>query len=484
MKLRYIYLLAVAVSLFSCKPEMKDGFLPNSGSADFSTYVAVGNSLTAGYADGALYHSGQQNGWANILAKQLQEVGGGEFVQPVVNSEQGVLPGKLTLAEINGALLPVPAQDGELEGFYPPVGYAVNNLGVPGAKVGHLLANGFGNIQNVALGLANPYFVRFASSPDVSVVEQAVSMQPTFFSLWIGNNDVLGYAGSGGVGDAITPEAQFSVYYTALTQSLASTGAKGVLANIPSVTSAAFFNTIPPNALVVDAATAAQLNGGIASVETQINAILEQAGLPHYSYGITFTPGANGFLIQDNDFPYKDLLNAIADTSSSPVTRMLLHQVQFRQIDAAGGELLTLKTPQDSLAMGMGSFMTLGEGLPPMPFGIPDVYVLDKNELANIHTAISSYNSIIKNIADQNGWAFVDINAKFNEMKDGVTVDGVDLDAEYVTGGIFGLDGIHLTPRGNAAVANFFVEAINEKYGAQISTVNVAEYPAVDFPNE
>jgi len=484
MKFKYIYIIAIALSLFSCKPEMKDGFLPTSGSVDFSNYVAIGNSLTAGYADGALYHSGQQYGWANLLATQLKEVGGGDFVLPVVNSEQGVLPGKLKLAVVNGQLAPIPAQDGELEGFYPPVGYAVNNLGVPGAKVAHLLAPGFGNVENVALGLANPYFVRFASSPDISVIEQAVGMQPSFFSLWIGNNDVLGYAGSGGVGDFITPEDQFTAYYNALAQALLQTGAKGVLANIPSVTSAAFFNTVPPNALVIDDATATQLNFGIASVEAQLNEILAGAGLPAYSYGINFSAGANGFLIQDNDFLYKDLLNAIADTASSPVTKIMLHQIQFRQIDAAGGELLTLRTPQDSLAIGMGSFMTLFEGLPPMPFGIPDVYVLDKNELTNINTAISAYNAIIKNVAEQYDWAFVDINAKFNEMKDGVVIDGVDLDAEYVTGGIFSLDGIHLTPRGNAAVTNFFIEAINSKYGSSISTVNVSDYQAVEFPND
>jgi hypothetical protein len=35
-----------------------------------------------------------------------------------------------------------------------------------------------------------------------------MSQKPTFFSLWIGNNDVLGYATTGGDGtDPITPSA-------------------------------------------------------------------------------------------------------------------------------------------------------------------------------------------------------------------------------------------------------------------------------------
>lgn len=357
----------------------------------------------------------------------------------------------------------------------------IHNLGVPGAKVGHLLASGYGNIANLAAGLANPYFVRFASQPDISVIEQALSLSPSFFSLWIGNNDVLGYASSGGVGDVITPLTDFTNYYGMLAQALASSGAKGVLANIPSVTSAAYFNTVPGNALVIDAGQAAQMNLGIAYIESQINQITALAGLPTFSYGIEFKSGANAFLIHDNNFIYKDLFNAIADTASNPVTKLILHQAQFRQLNLQAGELLTLQTPQDSLAMGMGSFMEVMPGVM-APFGIPNRYVLDQEEIALINATISNYNVVIKNFADQYGWAFVDINTKFNEMKDGVVIDGIEINADYVTGGIFSLDGIHLTPRGNAVVSNFFIEAINNKYGSAISMVNISEYLGVEFP--
>ena len=482
MKFKYIVLALITIGFFSCKPEMKEGFEPSNGSADFSNYVALGNSLTAGYADGALYHSSQKASYVNILSQKLKEVGGGEFIQPVVNSEQGVLPGKMKLAVVDGKLTPVPANDGDLDPFYPPLGYAVNNLGVPGALVSHLLAPGYGNFDNLALGLANPYFVRFASSPNISVIEQAVSMNPTFFSLWIGNNDVLGYAAGGGVGGEITPIGQFTTYYDILARAINNTGAKGVLANIPSIKSAAFFNTVPGNALDIDIATATALNGGIAMVEAKVNQITAMAGLPAFSYGVTFTSGKNAFLIEDNNFPYKALFNAIADTSTDMATRIFLKQAQFRQLSLADNELLTLLTPQDSLAMGMGSFMSIGGQM--MPFGIPNNYVLDADEIANVDAAITAFNNVIKNFADQYDWAFVDVNSKFNEMKDGVIIDGIELNADYVTGGIFSLDGIHLSARGNAAVSNFFIDAINKKYNAAISSVSISEYPAVEFPNE
>lgn len=480
MKFRYSIFIIFILIFISCKPEINDGFQPSNGSADFSKYVALGNSLTAGYADGALYHSAQSQSWTSILANQMKEVGGGDFIQPVVESEQGILAGKLKLGLVNGQLMPVPAEDGELEAFYPPINYAVNNLGVPGAKVSHLLAPGYGNIQNLAAGQANPYFIRFASSPNISVIEQAIEMQPSFFSLWIGNNDVLGYASNGGAFDEITPLDEFQQYYSLLAQSLAATGAKGVLANIPDVTSAAYFNTIPIDALEIDAGLATQMNFGIGLIESNLNSILTQIGMEAYSYNIEFTAGKNRFLIEDNSFPYKDLLNAIADTTTNPETKMLMHLIQFRQIQ--DGELLTLQTPQDSLAMGMGSFMTIPGSALPVPYGIPNRFVLDIDELNLIGQTIENYNNVIEQTAQNYSWALVNVNDKFNEMKNGVVVDGIDLNAEFVTGGIFSLDGIHLTPRGNAVVANFFIDEINKKYGAAVSRVSINQYNGVKFP--
>ncbi len=57
-------------------------------------------------------------------------------------------------------------------------------------------------LPNLQLGLANPYFVRMASNPNASVLDDAMAANPTFFSLRIGANDVLGYATSGGDGSS------------------------------------------------------------------------------------------------------------------------------------------------------------------------------------------------------------------------------------------------------------------------------------------
>src|SRR5205085_4988790 len=91
-----IWLLLIAAIIFnSCKTAF-DEVKPTTGSADFTRYVALGNSLTAGYSDGALSYDGQLNAYPAILAGQFKTVGGAEvFNTPYItgnNSENGVSP--------------------------------------------------------------------------------------------------------------------------------------------------------------------------------------------------------------------------------------------------------------------------------------------------------------------------------------------------------------------------------------------------------
>jgi len=93
MKYKYYILIIIIAAIASCKPEI-DEFDINKGTADFTVYLAAGNSLTAGFADGALYTSGQENSFPNILAMQFKTVGGGDFKQPLINTELGVGVGR------------------------------------------------------------------------------------------------------------------------------------------------------------------------------------------------------------------------------------------------------------------------------------------------------------------------------------------------------------------------------------------------------
>ena len=77
---KYIALFAAVAAFVGCENEFDDsienGDIYVSGEADFSKYVSVGNSLTSGYADNALYLEGQVNSFPNIMALQFQHLGG------------------------------------------------------------------------------------------------------------------------------------------------------------------------------------------------------------------------------------------------------------------------------------------------------------------------------------------------------------------------------------------------------------------------
>ncbi|MBN2173410.1 MAG: SGNH/GDSL hydrolase family protein, partial [Bacteroidales bacterium] len=313
-----------------------------------------------------------------------------------------------------------------------PVTGEVNNFGVYGAKTVHLLAPGYGNEQGLYAvpPTANPYFVRFASSPSTTILADAMAKNPTFFTLWIGNNDVLGYALTGGLGDTITSPQWFQAYLGMILQTLTSNGAKGAIANIPSVTSIPFFNTVPYNGLVLS--SQAQVDG--------LNAAYSQLG-------ITFNLGQNPFIIAD---------------ATSPAG--------LRQIKNT--ELISLAVSQDSLTCGGWGSMK----------PIPEQYTLNESEINNISSAIQSYNQIISDFANQMGLAYVDVYSELILAENGIVIDGVSLSTELVTGNTFSLDGVHLTPVGNAYVANLFIRAINEKFGATLPLVNITEYDAVILP--
>ena len=240
MKLNNIWLIAILfIGFTACETDddtladpldedvqIVDGPTPmfTSGTADFSRFVAIGNSLTAGFSDGALFVKGQEVSFPNILSQRFALAGGGIFTQPLTNDNVGGLllggnpvldpmtgdnlfPPRLIFDAVNQAPISVGGMSSTDFGSVNPGPY--NNMGVPGSKSFHLLANGYGNIANFPAA-ANPYFIRMASSPNASMIEDAMAQNPTFFSLWIGNNDVLGYATSGGDGsDPITDQATF-----------------------------------------------------------------------------------------------------------------------------------------------------------------------------------------------------------------------------------------------------------------------------------
>ena len=476
------WLLFVSLAFVACDNNDLDDdvvqLVPlTAGSADFSRYVAVGNSLTAGYSDNALFKAGQQNSYPNNLAQQFAEVGGGEFKIPYLGDDNlgGLLfagnviqPTRLYFNGVGPVNVPGTPVNEVTQKLTGPFG----NMGVPGAKVFHLIAPGYGNPAGVPTGQANPYFARFSSSNSATVLGDAMAQVPTFFSLWIGANDVLSYATSGGIGvnqlgnldpatyggNDITDPQVFGAVYSGLVNGLIGSGAKGVVANIPYVTSIPYFRTVPYNAVPLPEANAIQLNAGYA----QYNGGLQQAvGLGAITADeaarrkIVFSAGQNAVVMVDS---YLTDLSAFGIPS-------------YRQ--ATKDDLIVL-TARTFIGTTVGGNPALINGV---SVPLEDNWVLSKDEVAEVKVAVDSYNAIIKGIAIEKGLAFVDANAILSTLySSGLNYGNYNLTATYVTGGAFSLDGVHPGARGYAFLANKFAEAINAQYGSTLRGVNIGNY--------
>jgi lysophospholipase L1-like esterase len=465
-----------------------------AGSANFTKYVALGNSITSGYSDGALFQAGQMNAYPNLLSQQFALAGGGTFSTPMMNDNIGglLLGGNIIQATrliFNGSA-PVNLPGTPTTEVLNHLAGPFNNMGVPGAKSFHLLAPNYGNPAGVATGTANPYFARFASSATTSVLADAMAQQPTFFSLWIGNNDVLGYATTGGDGtNPITPATGapgvgFDGTYNYLVTTLTSGGAKGVIANIPYVSSIPFFTTIPFNPLtasVIGNGNVATGQATITQLNTQLYGPLNQA-LTAFGAGsriqLLSTTAANPLLIKDESLT--DLsaqLTAAFTPSLGASTAAFYGQVygQARQATAADLVLLTTKSVIGTAPAGIPA--------PINSFGITyplqDKHILIPTEISDLKTATDAYNVTIKAAATANGLAFVDANAVMSQLAtpSGISFDNFNMTSAFVQGGAFGLDGVHPTARGQAYIANKFLEAINATYGSTFKMYKPQDFP-------
>ncbi|MCA1966268.1 MAG: G-D-S-L family lipolytic protein [Flavobacterium sp.] len=502
MKNKFIYLAILAAGFASCEPEFENEVSANysSGDADFTSYVAIGNSLTAGYMDGTVSRVGQTYSFPNLLAQKFALVGGGEFTQPSYEDDVDNLGGlMLGGIQIGNTRLVIDYSQGRPENLVgtPTIevsnlqATAYNNMGVPGAKSFHLGVSGYGNLAGVALGQSNPYFVRHATSPTATVLGDAMSKNPTFFTNWIGANDVLSYATNGGAqSDGVTPAADhnttgnmnpatyggnditnanvFASVYSTIVNTLTMNGAKGVVATVPSVTSIPYFTTVPFNPVPLDNATATQLNSGYATYNGGLDLAFSNGLITNQERmkrKINFVAGKNPVVIVDND---------------------------LTNLSGLGILSYRMTTSQDLIVLPASSFIgtTVG-GNPTLINGVSvplsNKWVLTANEKAKVASATASYNASIRSIAASKGLAVADMNAIMNQLIGGLRLeDGTIYTANYFSAAtassvLFSLDGVHPNPRGYAVIANEIIKVINSHYNANLPIYSPANFPGVNI---
>jgi hypothetical protein len=508
MKNKFMIALIASFAVGACTYDFPEAVEPTLGNVSFDKMVSVGNSLTAGFMDNALYSASQSNSFPSIIARQAALLGGGVFLQPTVTSAngcsnpaggctQGRLYLKLNLS--TGAASPTPTPgDATALGPYTGSKTALNNWGVPGVTIQ--------TAQHPALGgpptsnpFYNPYYARIASNPGSSTLigdaKAAMASGGTFFTFWLGNNDVLGYATGGASNPAIlTSQAAFQAAFNAALNEMLSANAngKGAVANVPNVTTIPFFTTVPPNPVTLDAATVNVLNSNFAGYNATLDAF---KGAPFNLNAdemngrkITFTAGAGNRLVINDETardlgPYWDQLVTAGMMSSSQ--RAQLEPFRFARqarVAATGGDLVVLPAASFiGTTVGGNPQLVNGVSVP-----LADQWILLPSEQTEIQNSINGFNTIISNAVNANAdrLVLIDANKALVDIRAGiVTINGSSITASISPPfGAFSLDGVHPNARGSAYIANLFIEAINKKWGSKIPLCNPNDFVGNALP--
>lgn len=505
------------------------------GSLTLTKFSTLGNSLVAGYRSGALYNEGQQESLGKIMAKQLSYAGGSAtFNQPDINSVNGfsgfipstTIPlGRLVLYDPDGSgprspgpaasgtparevtcpapvstpALPAPYNTADAPAPFTGNKATLNNFGVPGIQVGQVLIPQTGGppTSNPAF---NPFYARFASNPGSStIIGDFLASAPSFFLIDVGNNDILGYATSGGANPAIfTSEADFTTRFNGMISTILGTlpaSSKGVVANIPDVTTIPFFFTIPHNAISLTADQAAALNTGFAGYNQVLDAIAANPSLLGISGStaanilarkVNYTTGpGNKILIAEESSAFPDLgstFDAMTGPNPGQLTAAQRAALEpYRRVRqttptdlitlTAGGVLGTCLNPP-----GNNATLIIGTSIP-----LADQFVLIPSETTEIRTRTAAFNATIAAAvaASNDRLALADVNAAFTQFvqNKGEVVDGILLTPSFTPPyGGFSEDGVHPNGRGYAFLANIFIKAINTKFGATIPLAKTTEY--------
>ena len=387
--------------------------------AAFHDYAALGNSLTAGYQSGA---------WGNpdhieySFPAQLARHLGIEDFEQVSMLDTGVnssgTGGNMILtfdAEGNPVLEDSelnPANLAYLAGAQEGMSFAApRNFGIPGITLAYAVG-----APLATYGAGNPYANCYVNETTgaMTQVELALASGADFMTVWLGNNDVLGYVTSGGNAD-ITDQATFTFLVGQLTAGLADVE-HVVMLNIPAVTSIPYVTYVTP------------------IVRAQLEALELPAAI--YAYDDNMVPQVYPLATDSNNYI---LLPAQTALSEDPT------------LGASAGNPL------------------------------PEHLLLDSEELAAAEAAQQAFNQILAaaveaaNANRDTPILLADVATFFDDiLSGGYAVGTHTLTPEFVTGGIFSLDGVHPNSLGYGCITAFLIERMNTGWDLNLEPYDVS----------
>ena len=385
--------IGAVLAIAACSSD-KDLLGPGTppGGDIFKSYVALGNSITAGFQSNGINDSTQRQSYARLLATQM----GTQYhyaslampgcTPPIANGLTGALVGN------------APAGTCALRSA-SSVTDILNNVAVPGARVLD---------PTSATTVASNALTTFILGGKTQV-QKAIQADPTFVTIWIGNNDVLQPALSGLYQPIVSTQTQFQTAYDAMISELQ--------------------------------AGAPDLKGGV------LIGVAKAQYLPSFTTGALLfaTPAAQGAI---NAATGKTV---VIDASCNGSTS-LINIVSLIPAIKAGTH---------------PAVIACAKGIYPAPVG--DVYVLDPTEQATLNAAIDAYNSYIQQKATAINFAYYDPNTLFAAKKaSGDIPPFPDFGSSKATtqtyGTLISLDGVHPTALAHKLIANDLIGVINAQY--------------------
>jgi lysophospholipase L1-like esterase len=454
---------AAALSLSACVDD-DQGFsttpTPANG-AMFARYMALGNSITAGYQSGGINDSTQARSYVPLLAAKA---GVTNFGVPSIARPGCPVPFVAPLTAATG-VAPTCARSatGAQVNF-------VQNVAVPGARLLDLL-----RVPSGQLGQLNTLIV--GPRTQVRAMKEG---QPTFVSVWVGNNDALEASLSGNLGptatradSTLTPLATFQAQLTQLVDSIKSTNPRGVML-VGVVDAVRAVPLIQPGAyfFVASQATAGRFNGKLVNANcSPVNALGQPNPLSRNMVSFQIVSDANfGEINCDPNF--------------------------YAVGDPRRGVYLLDTAEQAAVSARVGT-------------------------LANGTASGGGYNAAIRAAADANGWLYVDPNLIFNvflaetiapptgtgtlrlyqrvrkcqhlslatltpaQLGEAVakscpnpspvpSTGTTNVGAPGLFGSLFSFDGVHPSTEAHQFLAEYFAGYINRKYGTTLASTITA----------
>jgi lysophospholipase L1-like esterase len=448
---------------------------------DFSYYVAMGDSLTAGWQSGCLVDRHQLRSYPAVLAQQfgttVAQVGGdletgdrnlAHFQQPLV-SEPGIPHPCSTLTfDPNTGAIGIDQHLGEAPGS--PENTALprpyNNLGIPGSHSYDMIdVTHSSGTDAFSLVLRN-----FPGSPldGTNAVEQAILQHPTFLTIFIGNNDTLDAAGTATVisgscaafnpagggsceGFTFTTVDKFTTKYTEMLQTLhaALPNTTIMVVNLHNITSIPFATTVPP--VVFNP----QTNQPVLDPQGHVIPLIGEAH-----------DGSVGQIDPTSTLVTLPALSLEAVGFGIPCA--VAPSLQFCDHPLPDGHLVPPGGSCNGTALANG--------------GVCPGVLLYSDEIALLLQRVATFNQAIATAAAANGAQVFDANGLFKDIvANGRTYGGITVTTKFLTGGFFSYDGVHPSNIGYAIAADEFVKFINATYGASVPRVDV--YAALFQPD-